>query len=236
MTSIKDKYHVQSIKKQLTYDWLLNKHYAHRLPSISYAFGLFNNENVLCGVCTYGMPPLTSVSFICDDIRMNDILELNRLCINDNSEKNVGSYFVSNTIKMLSGNIILLSYADKNQNHHGYIYQATNWLYTGLGSIGTKTYIINNKEIHSRHLNKLEYFIPQNLKYNESITLDQNFKNIGGEVIKNLPKYRYIMIIGDKRFKRTIKNKLKLEILSYPKGDNKRYDASYKPLIQAEQF
>jgi hypothetical protein len=40
--SIKDKYSVKSIDNFACKDWLLNKHYAKRIPSISYAFGLFN--------------------------------------------------------------------------------------------------------------------------------------------------------------------------------------------------
>ena len=38
--SIKEKYSVKSIKPSETYDWLKNKHYAKRIPSISYAIGL----------------------------------------------------------------------------------------------------------------------------------------------------------------------------------------------------
>jgi len=37
---------VKSIDSFETYDWLLNKHYAKRIPSISYAFGLYI-DNVL---------------------------------------------------------------------------------------------------------------------------------------------------------------------------------------------
>jgi len=37
--------------------WLLKKHYAHRLPSICYSFGLYDKNNTLVGVCTYGEPP-----------------------------------------------------------------------------------------------------------------------------------------------------------------------------------
>ena len=51
--SIKDIYKVDSIKSQETYDWLLHKHYAKRIPPISYAFGLFKDKELL-GVCTYG--------------------------------------------------------------------------------------------------------------------------------------------------------------------------------------
>ena len=38
-----------------TKEWLLKKHYAHRMCPISYAFGLFDGETII-GVCTYGHP------------------------------------------------------------------------------------------------------------------------------------------------------------------------------------
>ena len=53
--SIKNSYTVESIPKHETHDWLLFKHYAKRIPSISYAFGLFNNGSLI-GVCTFGRP------------------------------------------------------------------------------------------------------------------------------------------------------------------------------------
>ena len=46
--SIKEKYSVKSIKPSETYDWLKNKHYAKRIPSISYAFGLYE-RSILSG-------------------------------------------------------------------------------------------------------------------------------------------------------------------------------------------
>ena len=42
--SIKEKYTVKSIAKHLCKEWLLHKHYAKRIPSISYAFGLFDDN------------------------------------------------------------------------------------------------------------------------------------------------------------------------------------------------
>ena len=35
-------YIVDSIARNLTYEWLKYKHYAHRIPSITYSFGLFD--------------------------------------------------------------------------------------------------------------------------------------------------------------------------------------------------
>ena len=61
MANLKDKYKVSSIDKFQTYDWLLNKHYAKRIPSISFAFGLYNEENIIQGVITFGKPASNSL-------------------------------------------------------------------------------------------------------------------------------------------------------------------------------
>lgn len=223
-----------SIDKKQTYEWLLNKHYAKRIPNIMYSFGLYEGKELI-GVCTYGMPPLTNVNFICDNISMNDILELNRLCIDDNKEKNLLSYFVAKTLRLIKKNRIILSYADSNMNHNGYIYQSTNFLYTGLGSIGSKEYVFNNRSIHSRHMNK-GWFIKNNFVYNEKKSFNENFKDIGGEILSLEPKHRYLTVIGDRKFKKHILKKLKIKILDYPKGKNIRYDSSYKTINQIDMF
>ena len=49
---------VLPIKSKETYNWLLEKHYAKRIPNITDAFGLFFNSTLI-GVVTYGIyfPP-----------------------------------------------------------------------------------------------------------------------------------------------------------------------------------
>ena len=49
-------YKVFQIRTTEVAPWLLNIHYAKRIPNIMYAFGLYENNN-LVGVITYGMPP-----------------------------------------------------------------------------------------------------------------------------------------------------------------------------------
>ena len=61
---------------------------------------------------------------------MHLVYELNRLCTNDNLKKNANSFFFSNCIKLLPKPIIIVSYADQIIGHSGYIYQASNFLYT----------------------------------------------------------------------------------------------------------
>lgn len=143
---------VKSIENYETKEWLLKKHYAKRMCSISYAFGLYV-DNVLSGVITFGMPPSSTLSeSICGKEYKNYVLELNRLVVNEGLQKNALSFFVSNAIKQLPNNKIIVSFADANMNHNGYIYQATNFIYTGLSSNTTKLIDKFGDEFHFRNI------------------------------------------------------------------------------------
>ena len=174
--SIKEKYYIESINSKETYDWLLNKHYAKRIPSISYAFGLFENK-ILQGICTLGTPASPSLCIgICGYKYKHNVIELNRLCINDNLYKNIASYFISKALNMINKKYIIVSYADTDMNHNGYIYQATNWIYTGATIERTDIGFEDNS--HSRH-------------YDKNIDYSKNRK-------KRSSKHRYIYFIGNK--------------------------------------
>ena len=181
-----DNYKITSIKSFETYEWLLYKHYAKRIPSISYAFGLYF-ESELIGICTFGIPASPSLCIgVCGEKYRDNVLELNRLCLNDHNVKNLTSYFVSNCLKLLPNNKIIVSYADTSQNHHGYIYQATNFLYTGKTKERTDIGLEDGS--HSRHYNK-------NLDY-------KLYRK------KRSSKYRYIIFTGTKKQKKILRKQL----------------------------
>ena len=50
----------------------------------------------------------------------------------------------------LPGLRLIVSYADKDQNHHGGIYRATNWIYEGLFGVGTLGIHCEGKKVHPR--------------------------------------------------------------------------------------
>jgi hypothetical protein len=186
------------IKNEETYSWLLEKHYAKRIPQIMFAFGLYE-ENHLVGVITYGIPASPSLCMgICGKEYANKVLELNRICLMDNN-KNQASFLVSNSIKLLPKPTIVVSYADSAQGHIGYVYQATNFLFTGTTKERTDMSAGEGK--HSRHAT------------NPTI---RQFRSA---------KHRYIYFHGTKNDKKILKNKLNYEILEYPKGETKRYDS-----------
>lgn len=212
---IKQRYKVNRIPAIQTYEWLLKKHYAKRIPSISFAFGLYDINNTLQGVMTIGKPASPSLcDGVCGKEHSHAVYELNRLVINDGLEKNVLSFFVGKCLTFLRTGFIIVSYADEGQNHYGYIYQATNWLYTGRTK--ERTDIGSEDGTHSRH-------------YDKSIDYKENRK-------KRSAKHRYVFFAGKKKFVKVFKSALKYPILPYPKGESKKYDATYKPTVQAVLF
>lgn len=201
-----ENYEVRKIHNSLTDRWLLEKHYAKRKCSISYAFGLYKN-NILEGVVTFGSPPSRALCVgVCGIDFVDNVLELNRLCINSNNNKNSASFLVGNALKQLC-NKIIVSYADTSQNHIGYVYQSTNWIYTGLSAKRTERYDEKNPNKHSKTVTQL------------------NGVNYQDLAIRERPqKHRYVYFCGDKRFKKQVKRALNYEIKPYPKGDTKRYE------------
>jgi hypothetical protein len=210
---------VKSIDSFECKDWLLNKHYAKRMCSISFAFGLFDSDNILQGVCTFGSPPSRALCVgVCGINNAHKVLELNRFIINKN-ESNIASFFISRCLKLLPKDLIIVSYADTSKNHHGYIYQATNWIYTGLSAKRTERYDVDNPNKHSK-----------------SVTEKKGIKYQDLAVRERPQKHRYIYFTGSKTQKKHLKNQLMYKECPYPKGDNLNYDASYIPMTQTKLF
>jgi hypothetical protein len=112
--------------------WILVRHYAKRKCPISYAFGAFRN-NELIGIVTFGTPASSTLrKGIAGNEWMESVLELNRLCCL--SGKNTASILVGRALRLLPKPSIIVSYADTAQGHIGYVYQATNFIYTGLSA------------------------------------------------------------------------------------------------------
>ena len=230
---MKNKYSIKPVFSSECYEWFLKKHYARRLPNINCAYGLYDHLNLLQGVCSFGKPMShTLVSGAVNGLYQNNFLELNRLVINDGFEKNVLSFFVSQSLRLLPKPNAVVSYADTSLGHHGYIYQACNFIYTGL-SFKKRDYTVEGLEhLHNSSL------IDMVGRDNRGDKVGKLKKMFGDRLyLKERPrKHRYFYFVGDKKTKKIMKNLLIYDILPYPKGDNKRYDASYEPSVQGVLF
>jgi len=197
---------VEPIEGYVTYPLLLNVHYARRIPSISYAFGLYVNGN-LDGVITYGSPASRP---LCTGIAGIDmagrVLELNRLCLVHN-RKNEASKLVGASLKMLPRPSIVVSFADKAQGHLGVIYQATNFIYCGLSAKRTDYKISGKEHLHTRTI---------------SVSTADELRTEHGAGFSVEPrsrKHRYVMLLGGKRERREMLAALRYPVQPYPKGD-----------------
>ena len=211
-----------TVRKLLNHEyrkWLLEKHYAKRLSGVSYGYGLIDENYNILGVATFGSP--MNYKFNNGDCIFHNYkvrtLELNRLVMNSNQEKNLLSYFLSSCLKLLPKPLAVISYADPNNNHHGYIYQATNWIYTGQSN------------------NKNKYTFENGTTFDVTRGIHTKGKIIKKEKLK--PTYRYLYLLGSKKEKKEMLKDLKYQHLDYPKGNNKNYECiDIDMKIQPELF
>ena len=117
---------------------------------------------------------------------------------------NYASYLVSHSLKMLPNGTFVVSYADTAWTHVGYVYQACNFLYTGLSAKRLDSYMEDGK--HPR-----------------SYCRDHH----SPDMQTRSRKHRYIYLVGDKRTKKRMMKQLKYPVINeYPKGKENHYDTS----------
>ena len=142
-------YYVNKVSRFDCADYIENIHYAKRWPPVSHAFGLYRDLK-LVGVVTYGVPSSSPLKQgIAGKEFSGDILELSRLCLKNNM-KNEASMLVGRSLKMIPENRIVVSFADTEQGHIGYAYQAANFIYCGLSEKRTDWKIKGKEHLHGQ--------------------------------------------------------------------------------------
>ena len=192
---------ISILSYQEAIEFLLPKHYSGRKPQITRAFGWIIGGR-LVAVCTFGKPASPSLcKGVCGENNSSNVYELNRLCRVDDLTEPI-SQFVSACLRELkSENWIIVSFSDTAMNHHGYIYQSCNFLYTGCTKERTDKWVEGGK--HSRHYD--------------------NSKQGNFRLVRSA-KHRYIYFAThSKKQKKQWLNELNYPILPYPKGDNSNY-------------
>lgn len=203
-------YRVESITRAECAPWILDIHYAGRWPSVSYAYGLFH-KNILVGVVTYGTPPSSPLrSGIAGPEYKQDILELNRLVLTYN-KPNEASFLVAASLKKLPKNKIIISFADTEQDHIGFVYQACNFLYCGLSAKRTDWKIRGKEHLHGISVADEFRGKPNRValireKYGDDFYLQPRPR-----------KHRYLYITGSKKYKKDVLANLKYPQQQYPK-------------------
>lgn len=155
-------------------------HYAKAVPVNTFGYSVFNENNEWCGVVLFGSGASNNLGKSYN-LKQGQYLELTRMALNGKHGKT--STVLSLAIKLIKKDIplvkLLISFADTGQGHKGTIYQATNWVYTGIFG-GDNEYFINNRWMHPRSVGS----------FNGSRAKDKLPKDT--IIRKSKPKYRYI--------------------------------------------
>jgi len=200
---------IKPITRNQCAPFILEIHYAKRWPSISYAFGLFD-ESELIGVVTYGTPPSAPLKRgIAGEEFKHQVLELNRLCLKYN-RKNEASRLVGASLKKLP-ECIVVSFADTAQDHKGYVYQACNFLYCGLSAKRTDWKIKGKEHLHGQTVadefrGRKDRAAAMREKYGDDFYLAARPR-----------KHRYVYLVGSKSFKRRARKAIRYKVENYPK-------------------
>ena len=176
----------------------MNFHYAHSVPTVMYAYNVYNDKNEWCGVIIFGGGANNNM---CKSFGLNagEVLELERVALNGKQEQT--SKAVALALKCLHKDCpvckIVCSYSDHRQKHLGTIYQATNWLYMGLTITTDRQYFYNGKWTHERTINAKK---------------DRDLLKATLKSRENSNKFKYIYIY-DKQLKKMYQS----QALPYPK-------------------
>jgi hypothetical protein len=206
--SIKEIFHIKEVSYKAAMDIVSQFHYLHRKAPCSIAFGLFCNScKKIVGVVVYGVScSSTLLKGVCGEDEANNVYELTRLWIKDQTPKNTESYLIGNTLKLLDKEIVV-SFAEIQQGHKGTIYQATNFLYCGLSAKFTDPKV---KGLEHQH----------HATYANGMTMQEVKEKYGEDnvyYIERPRKHRYVFFNAKPRRKKELLKKLKYNILPYPK-------------------
>ena len=119
-----------------------------------------------------------------------EVLELRRLVLIDDTPRNSESFFIGHTLRWLKKNTkvkTIVSYADPNYGHSGVIYRASNFTHVGMTSPGRvimyqgKKY--HDKAIRTKYKGELKPFARE---------LKAALDNGEAEYVKQQPKHIYV--------------------------------------------
>lgn len=204
--------HFSKCKLEDVSDFVKENHYSHTYPGgidLSFAAHL---DNKLVGACLFGYGASRNLAekLLRGEKDKHKFRELVRLVFLDEVPRNSESRFISWCLKFLSKNTDLLaivSFADSSKNHIGYVYQASNWLYTGKSIAHHANYLLDGKDTHERTLYSM---------YGKFSIKD--LKEKLGDRLKIVPqvvKHRYVYLLRPE-----LRERLLLPVISYPKKKN----------------
>jgi len=152
MTLNNGDYSFSLVERGLIKDFIEKHHYSQNMNGVksSLCFGMFH-QGKLIGAMVFGQLGMAGAWKKYAESE-EDVLELRRLVLIDETPKNSESWFIGHAMRWIKKNTnvrMIVSYADPNWGHQGTIYKATNFELMGYSSPG-KVIVWNGKKYHDK--------------------------------------------------------------------------------------
>lgn len=147
------EYTVELVERAVVRDFIEKHHYSHNINGLmsSYCFAMYDQDNHMVGAMIYGKLGMANAWKKYGN-SIEEVMELRRLVLVDDTPKNSESFFIGRTLRWLKANTpvtTIVSYADPNYGHSGVIYRATNFEHVGMTAPG-KVIIWDGKKYHDK--------------------------------------------------------------------------------------
>ena len=181
-------------------------HYSNTGGSALWNYGLYDGPT-LVGIVAYNNPVRSACEMVFERESWLHVAHMGRLVCAEDAPRNVESRLIGASLKLLSQDKpeiwAVLTYAAQDLGHIGYVYQATNAIYTGEGK--ARDYYVDTQG-RRRSTKQGQY-----LRHADAIAA-------GWTIGYEPPKHRYVYILGTPAQRRERRKLLKLPSLQYPKA------------------
>lgn len=181
-------------------------HYSETGGNASWRWGLWHNATLL-GIVAYNLPTRETCQSVFGTDHFDKVWHMGRLALADTAPPNSESRLIAGSLKAINSNHPsvwgVLTYAATDVGHIGYVYQATNAIYTGTGGVST-FYVDGDGRRRSTYLGG------RGVSPTRAAEMGWT-RHVGG------PKHRYLYVLGNKTQRRHRMSLLKLPSLPYPK-------------------
>lgn len=186
-------------------------HYTHHGGSMSWRYGLWHGPTLL-GVVSYNLPTRVVCAAPFGPDGIPHVWHMGRLVCAPQAPPNSESRLIGGSLKLIARHHdvwAVVTYADTSQGHIGYVYQATNALYTGpviRPRIGGGGYIDAQGRLRS------------SVNGGDSVS-PAKAAVMGWTPVPPAYKHRYVYLLGDRKWRVQLREALRWPVLPYPKGD-----------------
>lgn len=179
-------------------------HYIGRAGSALWNWGLWNGMTLL-GVVSYNLPTRNACVSVFGPEHYDRVWHMGRLVLAEDAPRNSESRLIGQSLRAIQTEHpetwAVLTYAAQSAGHVGYVYQATNAIYTGLGgdARGFSLVDADGRIYGTTGVNKAQAAAR------------------GLTVVPEPRKHRYLYVLGNKTQRRERMKLLRLPTLPYPK-------------------